>query len=375
MNKEKIKEISLRALIIAGLMLITCVLDMQAQTLEKVTQFTYNRKMAVNVPALAQISEEVSQFLSTVHKSAYVQVDEGKIFKRLNISLEDVQQTAEFIAKTAREHPSWLNTPWFYREFFDIYRLYSDGPLCPAKMGKLPRGWPGAPSAHRITTYRVCKIPGSRIKTSVYNFPLYSRPFDEAHKGPRQHTAKKEPLTRFVYTRQEIVGGSLEPGKAQVIAWVTLEGYKELVMQGSAMIDFDDGSPLQTFQVVVHNGKEGSEKYWFIAPYEKKRSKKFPVKVDPVPGVSFAGNIAELGFGKVLLMIGKNPLDADKEKEMMVGMLVDTGDAFQDNLCKFDLFTGYFEDHHLFKKHTRHYPHTAEIYIIIKKKKKSQRAK
>ncbi len=368
MNKKQIegvKEVSLRAIIVAVLLVLTCVLDAHARTLEKVT-FTYNRKIAVDIPALAQISQEVSQFLSTVHKSAYVQVDEGKIFQGI-ISFDDVKATADFLAKTARENPAWLKTHWYYNTFFDFYRLYSDGTSCPAKIGKLPRGWKGAPEHHRITTYRVCKIPGSQKKTKKHIFPLYSRPVDEQGKTPSHIREHKKTLTRFAYTRQQIVDGALEPGKAQVLAWVTPEGYNELVMQGSAVIDFEDGSPLTTFQAVVHNEKNVGDKYWFIAPYEKKKpSKKYPVKVDPVPGVSFAGNIPELGFGKLLVMVGKNPLTL--EKEMRVGMLVDTGHAFQDNLCKFDLFTGYFENHEQSASHARQYPHTAEMYILIKKR-------
>ena len=369
MNKRKIeevKEVSLRAIIITALLVLTCILDAHARTLQKIT-FTYNRKIAVDIPALAQLSQEVSQFLSTVHKSSFVQVDEGNIFQGI-ISLNDVKETVVFLAKTASKNPGWLKTHWFYNTFFDFYRLYSDGSSCPAKIGKLPRGWKGSPEHHRITTYRICKISGSHKKTKEHDFPLYSCPFDEQGKKPGYIREHKKTLTRFAYTRQQIVDGALEPGKAQIIAWVRSDGYNELVMQGSAVIDFEDGSPLQMFQVVVHNEKNVGDKYWFIAPYEKRKpSKKYPVKVDPIPGVSFAGNISELGFGKLLVMIGKNPLTL--EEEMRIGMLVDTGHAFQDNLCKFDLFTGYFDNHEQSILHARQYPHTAQIYILIKKKK------
>lgn len=366
--RSRTAEILQKITVIAALFILTCVLDAHARTLKKV-DFTYNQKISVEVKALSTLAQEVSDFLSNVHKSKYVQVDEGEIFKGL-ITFEDVKNTIDFLSKTAKEHPNWLKSHWFYNTYFNFYRLYSDGELCPVKIGKLPRGWVGAPDAHRITKYRMCKIPGSRSKTSKYTFPLYPRPSDEIGKTRDYIRDNPEEFLRFRHTRNEIVEGKLEcSGTIKPLAWITLEGYRELVMQGSAVIDFEDGTVPQTFQVVVANGKEQDDKYWFIAPYEKKKpSKKFPIKVEPVPGVSFAGNIPALGFGKILVMVGKNPLTL--EKEMKVGILTDTGNAFQDNLCKFDLFTGYFEDHHLFDEHCKQYPHTAEMYILIKKHKK-----
>jgi membrane-bound lytic murein transglycosylase len=125
-------------------------------------------------------------------------------------------------------------------------------------------------------------------------------------------------------------------------------------------------------KVSGNNGRTGTDRYWFCTVYQDKRgSHKYPVKVEPVGGVSFAGNIPALGFGKVIMVIGKNTNTA--EKEMRLGVLVDTGSAFKDNLCQLDLFTGYFEHHHLFQNHCKQYPHTAHVYILIKKKKQKVR--
>ncbi len=368
MNSKQLKEVSLRIGVVTAFFILTCVLDAHARTLKKV-ESVYNQKIAVDQKALALIAEEVSQFLSHVHKSIYVQVSEGKIFKGI-VTIDDVKDTINFLAKHAKEHPNWLKSHWFYNTYFDFYRLYSDGEFCPLKIGKLPRGWIGAPDNHRITKYRICKMHGSRTKTKKYFFPLYSRPSDEVGKTNERIRNNPEKFIRFMYKRSEILEGALEHKKeVQPLAWVTLEGYKELVMQGSAVIDFEDQTTPQTFQVVVENDMAREDKYWFVAPYEKRKpSKKYPIKVEPIPGVSFAGNISDIGFGKVLVMIGKNPLTL--EKEMRVGVLTDTGTAFQDNLCKFDLFTGYFEEHQLFDEHCKQYPHTAEMYILIKKRKK-----
>ena len=370
MTSKQLKNVSVQVAVVTALLILTCVLDAHAQTFKK-EEFTYNQKITVDVEALTQVTGEVSDFFSTAHKSNfYVQVNEGKVFKGI-ITLDDVQDTINFLANAAKKTPKQLKSHWFYKHYFDFYRWYSDGTLCPAKIGKLPRGWKGSPENLRITKYRICKIHGSRIKTKKYSFPLYPRPSDEVSKTRDYIRNNPEEFIRFAYKKNEISAGVLEhKGILKPIAWVTPQGYEELAMQGSAVIDFEDGTEPQTFQVVVGNGKEGADKYWFVAPYEKKKpSKKYPIKVEPVAGVSFAGNIVDVGFGKVLVMVGKNPLTL--EKEMKVGVLVDTGSAFQDNLCKLDLFTGYFEDHHLFDEHCKQYPHTAEVYILIKKRKKS----
>lgn len=369
MNSKQLKDLSLRIGIITGFFILTCVLDAHAQTFKK-EEFTYNQKIAIDTDALAQITKEVSHFLSTAHKSSfYMNVDEGKVFKGI-ITLDDVRDTIDFLAKAFQEKPNQLKKHWFYKHHFDFYRWYSDGTLCPAKIGKLPRGWKGSPENLRITNYRMCKIHGSRTKTKNYCFPLYVKPSDEEGKTRAYIRDHNNEFVRFKYTRNEIFHGALKADeRTKAVAWITPQGYEELAMQGSAVIDFEHENNPQTFQVVVANGKEGADKYWFVAPYEKRKpSKKYPIKVEPVPGVSFAGNIADVGFGKVLVMVGKNPLTL--EKEMRIGVLVDTGSAFQDNLCKLDLFTGYFEDHHLFDEHCKQYPHTAEVYVLIKKRKK-----
>ena len=370
MTIKQLKDVSVQIGVVTALLILTCVLDAHARTFKK-EDFIYNQKISVDTDALAQISQEVSDYFATSKKSnIYIPVDEGKVFKGV-ITLDDVRDTIDFLAKMAKEHPRQLKGHWFYKHHFDFYRWYSDGTLCPVKIGPLPRGWKGSPENLRITKYRICKIHGSRIKTKKYCFPLYVQPVDEKGKTRAYVRDHQDEFVRFKYTKDGIVQGALnDDERTKVTAWVTTQGYEELAMQGSAVIDFEDHTIPQTFQVVVANGKEGKDKYWFVAPYEKRKpSKKYPIKVDPVPGVSFAGNIPDIGFGKVLVMVGKNPLTL--EKEMRVGVLVDTGTAFQDNLCKLDLFTGYFEDHHLFDEHCKQYPHTAEVYILIKKRKKS----
>ncbi len=328
--------------------------------------FTYNQKIEIDVEGVEKIAQEVSTFLQTAHTSKYVTIDEGSCFKGM-ITVDDVKETIDFLAEQAKKNPKQLKHHWFYNHYFDFYRWHTDG--CLKKMGYVPRGWPKCPEAIRLTKYRIGKIHGSLKKTEKYDIPLYEMPEDENGKLPAYIAGHREEFLRFSYDRSAIFDGALEGNaKTKVLAWVDFDGYKELIMQGSGIIYFGFFSPSLHIKIAGNNGKQEGEKYWFsVVYYPKKSSKKFPVKVEPVPGVSFAGNIEALGFGKVILLVGKNQIT--KEKEMRLGVLVDTGTAFKDNVCKLDLFVGHFENQESFNEHCKQYPHTAHAYVLIKKKK------
>ncbi len=365
MNIKGWKRACLRMGVLVGLATIVFVSESHSQSFKK-EEFTYNQKIVVDVEGLQKIAQEVSDFFKTVHVSKYVTVSEGTAFAGM-ITLDDVKETIDFLAQQAKKNPGQLKKHWFYKHYFDFYRWHTDG--CMEKMGCIPRGWPKQ-DAIRLTKYRMCKIPGSRVRTDTYSFPLYEVPVDEKKVTPAQAAQHQDRYLRFLHSRSAILEGVLEGDeRTKVLAWVKPEGYKELAMQGSALINFGIFSGDMHLKVARHNGKDGKERYWFSVPYvEKKSSKKWPQKVEPIPGVSFAGNISALGFGKVILLLGKNPKTL--EQEMRVGVLVDTGDAFKDNLCKLDLFTGYFEHPAHFDDHCKNYPHTAHAYVLIKKKKK-----
>ena len=59
---------------------------------------------------------------------------------------------------------------------------------------------------------------------------------------------------------------------------------------------------------------------------------------------------------------------AGRVPEMRLGVLVDTGSAFKDNLYQLDLFAGYFETEKAFKKYNQKFFATAHAYVLIKKK-------
>ncbi len=324
--------------------------------------------LVMDTQALTLVADDTAHFLEKVPASKYTQVDNG-VFDHHAITLVDVQETAAFIARVGKQRPELLKSPWFYNEYFDFYRWYAD-PQALVKMPPMPRGWGAPPEYIRTTKYRSCKVYGSHTKTKKYTYPLYAVPTDEKNKTPSQVRAEQNSLARFKYTRSQILAGALEKtGLTTALAWVDEQEYKEFVMQGSVKVAFDDGKE-QVLRVAGNNSKDRIDSYWFASPvvYKDPRRSKFPLKVEPQPGVSFAGNTKDLGFGKVIALRGWNT--QTEQLETRIGLLVDTGTAFTDNLYQLDIFTGYFDSKAEYHKNTIGYPHTAQAYILIRNKKK-----
>ena len=311
---------------------------------------------------LVRVAQESADFLSKIHKSKYTTVSAG-LFKEYGITLDQVRETLEFIAETGLKRPRLLSSPWFFNMNFTFYRWYGDTKV---ELPSLPRGWKGPPECIRTTQYRITEIPGSKKKTAKYFYGLYEIPKDEIQLTPKEKNQYKDSLVRFKYSRSQIVAGALESNAStKPLAWVTEKGRREFAMQGSALINFKDGEK-KLLRVAGSNGQPGVEKYWYACEVSKRPvNSDFPVKVKPRADVTYAGDIKLLGFGKIIALVGWN--SERQEMQTRLGVLVDTGGAFKNNLSKLDMFTGYFKDEISFKRHITSYPHTAQAYILIKK--------
>jgi membrane-bound lytic murein transglycosylase len=319
-------------------------------------------QIVTNPKDLARVAKESADFLSKIHKSRYVTADVG-VFEKFGVTLDQVQKTLEFIAQTAETKPKLLASPWFYNKYFTFYRWYGDATQ---QKEKIPRGWKSAPEHIRTTQYRITEILGLHNRKEPYIYPLYTLPKDEMQFTPLEKEKHKKHLVRFKYTRDQVLQRVPEKEKQSIpLAWVTEKGYKEFMLQGSALVVFSDGTK-KLLRTVGGNEKLKKQQYWYASEVAKRpKNSAFPVKVKPRADVSYAADIKLLGFGKLILLIGLNP--KTKRKETRLGVLVDTGEAFKGNLSKLDMFTGYFPDAASFRKHIKTYPHTAEAYILIKK--------
>ncbi len=369
MKHSDLKKIVRRVGIVVLLFCLGCVCDAHSKFFTKCdaqNPFSFDKKVIVDPAKLIDIAEHTTEFLKSVHVSNYISVNVGTLFNDTAITMEDVQATVEFIACMGKKHPEWLKGTWFYTQYFDFYRWHTDH-ACFIKEGPFPRGWLRPPDAVRITNYRTLKIHASDHKTKKYDYPLYEVPTDEKKHVPAYISSNKNEFLRFLYSLPEILEGALvDDQKTKVLAWVTESGYRECVMQGGCVLEFEQGDSYKV-QVTGHNGKEGKDRYFFMQKAKpRKKSGKYPVKVEPIADVSFAGDIEALGFGKVFVFIGKN--SQTLEKEMRVGVLVDTGGAFKNNVCKLDLYVGECDSVLQFREKSSHFPHSAQVYMIIKKK-------
>ncbi len=358
-----------RIAIVTFLFCLGCVCEAQAKFFTKCDAkdpFYFNQKVIIDSANLTEIADHTAEFLKKVHTSKYTSVSIGSVFKDTDITLKDVEDTVDFIARMGRLHPEWLRGTWFYTQYFDFYRWHTDH-ACFHKEGPFPLGWLRPPHAVRITNYRTLSISASDHKTKQYYYPLYEVPSDEKKHVPSYIASHRGEFLRFMFTLPQILAGALEGNpKTHVIAWVTEDGYRECAMQGSGLLAFKDGTTCMV-QITGHNNKDKKDRYFFVQRAKPRpKAGKHPVKVDPIPGVSFAGDIDALGFGKVFVFIGRN--SQTLEKEMRVGVLVDTGGAFKDNLCKLDLFLGHFDNVLQFREAQTKFPHSAQVYMIIKKR-------
>ncbi|MCF7900064.1 MltA domain-containing protein [Candidatus Babeliales bacterium] len=316
---------------------------------------------------LRRIAYDASNFLKKVHLSNYVTADEG-LFKGYGIALDDVTRTLDFVVDTATKKPELLKSHWFLKKHFDFYRWYGDEIGFKKVKSTLPVGDQTPPEAIRITKYRITKIHGSYKKTRKYTIPVYQKPSDEHNVLHSDIAKNRSHYLRFHHTKDEILNGVLEHNqKTKLLAWVTPEGYADFKMQGSLVVALPDKNNM-LINVAGTNGKEEGQNYWFAAevknPSQQKTS--LPVKVRPISGVSFAGNIKDLGFGKLIALEGKT--SQGRVPEMRLGVLVDTGNAFKKNLFQLDLFSGYFETDKEFTEYNGKFPEAAHAYVLIKKK-------
>jgi hypothetical protein len=217
----------------------------------------------------------------------------------------------------------------------------------------------------RITKYAVFTHPGSHKKTSTFNTPIYSL---KDNSGNKFYTK---------YTKQDVLSGIYEPGgkefgKVEPLAYLTREGLEEALMQGTILINFTDGSK-GLFNVDRNNEMPylrgvkatAQKRYWYFRQVDaiKGYGYKIDAKISIKPGVTFAGDVLNIGLGRVIV------LEHTKggRKQLQLGVLSDTGGAFLPNLHQLDFLAGVFQNRKDFDQHIKQLPEYATAYVLVKK--------
>jgi len=294
-----------------------------------------------------------------------------------------VKNTLEFICNTYRDdvrnkQHSRLQDSQFLQENFHFYRWHADtdkaGEIALKSTNQVKNGLlTNIPDKQLfITKYYTKLLTASSVNTPEFNQALYALPFDEANLTLVEADSQKSQLTRFKYTRQQIMQGVLTQKKlAKPLIWLTEADLHDVLLQGTGVLNVDGKT--RYFNVHRNNGisynysigKAAQGRYWYFAevPSIMGYGTEIGNKIEVKPQVTFAGNIDQLGLGKLIMI---NYLNNGRSVSQM-GVLADTGGAFDDNLFQLDFLTDSYygwDDYHQANKHL---PDYAKTWIMIKK--------
>lgn len=330
--------------------------------------------------ALCDVANQTQHYLGKYSADNFA-VHAGKVFDN-SVTLAKVKQTLEFICQTYREdvrakRASRLHNAQFLKHNFDFYRWSPD--IATAReiaikstnakktdmLNAIPR------DKIFLTKYYTKLLTASAVKTAVYDQALYALPYDEL--GLTLTEANNDlTLTRNKYTRQDIIAGVIEDKKlAKALIWLTEEALHDVLLQGTGVVDVN--GERRYFNVHRNNGiaydyaigKRAQSRYWYFSevPSIMGYGETLDSKIALSPQVSFAGNVAELGLGK-LFMVSYQQAD---EKISRLGVLADQGGAFDDNLFQLDLLVDSYFGWQDYYKANKHLPDYASAWLMVLK--------
>ncbi|NTS75599.1 MltA domain-containing protein [Catenovulum sp. SM1970] len=301
------------------------------------------------------------------------------------LSLEQVKQTLNFLCQVVTEdkqqgNASRLKQADFLKQHFNVYHWQPD--LKQAEKYAEETNHQGKARILNaipddqllLTKYYTKLLKASPVKTSTYNHALYRLPYDEQGLTIEQAQEKRSKLSRFKYTRQQVMKGVLDENKlAEPMVWLTEAALHDVLLQGTGVLDLGDRT--EYYNVHRNNGisydyalgKDQQARYWYFAkvPSIMGYGKEITSKIALREQVSLAGNVKALGLGK-LIMLSYQQKGDDKLRSRLA-ILADEGGAFDNNLFQLDLLVGSYygwKDYHQANKNT---PDFAKAQILLKK--------
>ncbi|WOH36845.1 MltA domain-containing protein [Thalassotalea fonticola] len=310
-------------------------------------------------------------------------VHAGKLITA-DISLDRVQSTLNFICTTylsdvRTKQQSRLQNAEFLTQHFDFYRWYPDITTAVniskkstnAAKNRLLTSIPD--DQLFITKYYTKLLKASPVKTTEFDQALYQLPFDEQGLTAAQAELKKDSLTRFKYTRQDIIQGKIaEFNLAKPLVWISEAGLHDVLLQGTGVLEVEGKT--RYFNVHRNNGisydysigKSEQARYWYFAevPSVMGYGQTLESKIAVKPQVTFAGNMADLGLGKLIMV--NYPLNGRSVSQM--GILADTGGAFDNNRFQLDFLVDSYYGWADYHQANKHLPDYANTWIMLLKK-------
>jgi hypothetical protein len=305
------------------------------------------------------------------------------------ITLAKVEKTLQFICQTYRadvqaKRQSRLHDKDFLTSNFvfirwlpdkqsaDAMALKSTNKIKTRMLTSIPK------EAIFLTKYYTKLLDGSEVQTEYYNQALYALPYDEQVYSLEQAELNKSQLNRFKYTRQQVIAGALLDKKlAKPLIWLTEEALHDVLLQGTGVLKVDGKT--RYFNVHRNNGidynysigKREQARYWYFSevPSIMGYGKALESKIAISSQVTFAGNVADLGLGKLIMVSFKQQKHQSIEAQTIsrMGILADQGGAFTNNLFQLDLLVDSYrgwQDYHQANKHMADY---AQAWIMVLK--------
>lgn len=318
-------------------------------------------------------------------------VHSGSIFKDRvseNITMERVQETLAFLCTTYIEdvvakRQSRLHDSKYLKENFEFIRWQPDTQTAKSIAKKSTnevksRLLNNIPEDEIfLTKYYTKLLDGSAVKTEKYNQALYALPHDEEGLTKTEALLLKDTLTRFKYTRADIIKGALLPNTqskklASPLVWISEESLHDVLLQGTGVLNVD--GEIRYFNVHRNNGiaydyslgKREQDRYWYFAEvpsvmgYGDEIQKKIPIRAH----VTFAGNVRQLGLGKLFMVSYK----VDNKRISRLGVLADQGGAFDDNLFQLDLLVDSYRGWEDYHQANNHLPDYAQAWMVLLKR-------
>lgn len=330
--------------------------------------------------ALCDVADETQRYLTRSADDKFA-VHAGKVFDE-SITLKRVEQTLAFLCQTYRDdvraqRNSRLHDDKFLRENFAFYRWRPDLKTARAIAKKSTndtkaRMLNAIPSDKIfLTKYYTKLLTASAVKTPHYNQALYAVPFDEVGLTLVEADSNLS-LTRHQYTRQQIIAGILEQKKlAKPLIWLTEEALHDVLLQGTGVVEVN--GIRRYFNVHRNNGiaydytigKREQARYWYFSevPSIMGYGETLDSKIAIQPQVSFAGNVAELGLGKLFMV----SYEIAGEQTSRLGVLADQGGAFDNNLFQLDLLVDSYYGWQDYHQANKQLPDYASAWLMLLK--------
>ena len=359
-------------------LLLGVIAPLQAQPRFQSEQPTFSNGIwPDNSQQLCFVADETLKYLAKGAAYDAAAIHGGKI-AGASTPLPRVIETLQYLCEISREdqangQASRLTDPKFMAQHFEFVRWQPDLAAA-AKVSKNKPLVQNIPNDKLLLTkYYVRIADGSAQKTATHNQALYGLPFDEQALPLDQADALGSKITRFQLGKQDIVAGALEkkPLRAPPLVWLSRDDLEGALLQGTAVVP--QGKGYRYFNVHRSNGipydrllkPEQQQRYWYfkqvqsVLGYGKDADYKIPI----APEVTVAGDIVNLGLGKLILLA----TNEGGKTFYRLTILADTGGAFANNQFQLDWLSGYYRDWDHYFQANKHRNDYSTVWLMLKK--------